>query len=60
MGLEMLKAMGEQKAKELMDGIPLHRMGQPKEIGRAVVFLCSEKAAYITGEVLNVNGGSAM
>jgi 3-oxoacyl-[acyl-carrier protein] reductase len=35
-------------------------MGQPKEIGRAVVFLCSEKAAYITGEVLNVNGGSAM
>ena len=60
MGLEMLKAMGEQKAKELMDGIPLHRMGQPKEIGQAVVFLCSEKAAYVTGEVLHVNGGSAM
>jgi 3-oxoacyl-[acyl-carrier protein] reductase len=55
-----VREAGEQKAKELMDGIPLHRMGQPKEIGQAVVFLCSEKAAYITGEVLHVNGGSAM
>jgi 3-oxoacyl-[acyl-carrier protein] reductase len=60
MGLEMLKAMGEQKAKELMSGIPLHRMGQPKEIGQAIVFLCSDRASYITGEVLHVNGGSAM
>jgi NAD(P)-dependent dehydrogenase (short-subunit alcohol dehydrogenase family) len=37
MGLEMLKAMGEQKAKELMLGIPLHRVGLPKEIGQAIV-----------------------
>jgi len=61
MGTEMLKAMGEQKAKAFIDSIPLKRIALPKEdVGRAVVFLCSEKAAYITGEVLRVNGGMVM
>ena len=60
MAREMLKAMGEQKAKESISSIPLNRIGLPEDIGMAVVFLCSEKANYITGEVLNVNGGSAM
>ncbi len=41
----------------LGDAIPLGRSGLPEDIGKAVVFLASENAAYITGQTLNVDGG---
>jgi 3-oxoacyl-[acyl-carrier protein] reductase len=41
-------------------GIPLGRAATPEEIAGPIVFLCSEWAAHITGEVLNVNGGSVL
>jgi 3-oxoacyl-[acyl-carrier protein] reductase len=41
-------------------GIPLGRVATPKDIAGAIVFLCSEWANHITGEVLNVNGGSVL
>jgi len=47
----------EQKA---IDITPLHRMGKPEEIAYAVAFLASDEAAFITGEVLTVDGGLAM
>ena len=40
--------------------IPLGKMGRPEDIAEAVLFLASEKAAYITGQVLCVDGGMAM
>jgi 3-oxoacyl-[acyl-carrier protein] reductase len=40
--------------------IPLKRFGEPKEIASAVAFLCSEDAAYLTGQVICVDGGMAM
>ena len=40
--------------------VPLARIGQPEEIGYAVAFLASDQAAYITGQVLGVDGGMAM
>ena len=44
----------------LLNQIPLKRLGQPSDIADAVGFLCSEKAGYITGHVLHVNGGMHM
>ena len=43
-----------------MARIPLGRMGQDNEVAAAVVFLASDEAAYITGHVLDVNGGMRM
>jgi len=60
MASDMLRAMGEEKAKGFLDSIPMKKIGLPEDIGRAVVFLCSEKAHYITGEILHVNGGLVM
>lgn len=42
----------------LLNGIPLRRTGRPGDIADAVVFLCSDQAAWITGTILGVNGGS--
>ena len=44
----------------LMDVIPLGRIGTAEEVAKAVAFLASEQAGYITGHVLNVDGGMAM
>ena len=41
----------------LIAGVPLKRAGKPEEIAQAVVFLASEKASFITGQVIGVNGG---
>ena len=44
----------------LLAAIPLHRPGLPEEVAAAVVYLASERAAYITGETLDINGGTWM
>lgn len=44
-------------ARELMDTIPVGRFGKPEEVAALVCFLASESAAYITGEVTDINGG---
>ena len=47
-----------EKAKEaLLNAIPLGRLGQPVDVARAVVFLSKDESAYITGQVINVDGG---
>jgi 3-oxoacyl-[acyl-carrier protein] reductase len=37
--------------------IPMGRLGKPEEVAGVVAFLCSERASYITGQVITVNGG---
>ena len=44
----------------MLKAIPLGRTGTPEEIAAAVVFLCSDEAAYVTGQTLRVNGGMYM
>jgi 3-oxoacyl-[acyl-carrier protein] reductase len=45
--------------EELNKMVPMRRMGQPEEVAAAVSFLCSDKASYITRQVISVNGGLA-
>lgn len=51
---DMTKEMDEKELKKM---IPLNRFGEPEEVADLVCFLASEKSAYITGEVININGG---
>jgi 3-oxoacyl-[acyl-carrier protein] reductase len=47
----------KKEQAEWISQTPLGRMGLPKDIANAVVYLCSEAASFVTGEILNVNGG---
>ena len=56
-----MTAVLSDKAKEAaLAGIPLGRMGTPEDVSAAVLFLVSDQASYITGQVLNVDGGMVM
>ena len=44
----------------MMPTIPMQRLGKPEDVARAVAFLASDEAAYVTGQVLAVDGGMAM
>ncbi|HEX7113072.1 MAG TPA: 3-oxoacyl-ACP reductase FabG [Mizugakiibacter sp.] len=57
---DMTRALGEDQRKALEGQIALGRLGEPADIARAVAFLASPAAAYITGETLHVNGGMYM
>lgn len=53
---DMMKAVPKEIIDPLVAQIPLRRLGQPEDIANALVFLASEKASYITGVVLSVDG----
>lgn len=57
---DMVRAMPAEVLDGIVKRIPLQRLGLPEEIARAVTFLASPKSGYITGQVINVNGGLYM
>ena len=57
---EMTEVLSDKLKEEMRSQIPLARMGQPEDVAKAVTFLASESAAYITGQVLQVDGGMVM
>lgn len=57
---DMTKALNDDQRAATLANVPAGRLGDPREIASAVVFLASPEAAYITGETLHVNGGMYM
>lgn len=59
-GTEMVAAIPEAALAKVIERIPQRRLGKPEEVARVVRFLLEDDASYITGAVLNVNGGLDM
>lgn len=58
---EMVRStITDSRAQEYADSFPIQRMGQPDEVAELVAFLASDRAAYITGASLDINGGDLM
>lgn len=57
---DMTGKLSEEARKAFLTVVPLARPGTPQDVARAVRFLCSDDAAYITGQVLHVDGGMVM
>lgn len=54
---DMVRVLGEETRRMLVEQTPLGRLGTPEDIAEAVAFLASEKAAFLTGQVLTADGG---
>ena len=54
---DMNRALSEEDLSALKEETPIGRLGAPLEVARAALFLCSEDAGFITGEILNLSGG---
>jgi len=54
---DMTRALSESQLKQALAAIPVNRSGTPEEVANLVCFLCSDKAAYITGQVIAIDGG---
>jgi 3-oxoacyl-[acyl-carrier protein] reductase len=57
---EMSAQWSEERRKEIIASIPLGRLGKPEDVAEAALFLASDEASFITGEILDVNGGALM
>lgn len=57
---DMTKTLSKKQCDDILAKIPLHRLGKAQEVADVVIFLASDKASYITGETINVNGGMHM
>ena len=57
---EIWKSLPADAAQKVIDGIPMGRPGETQEVANAILFLASKEASYITGEEIDINGGSHM
>jgi len=57
---EMTQVLPEKVKEMFLASIPMGRMGRPEEVAEVIVWLCSDKSSYLTGQVIHVNGGLYM
>lgn len=57
---EMVAAVPEKVLESIIAGIPVNRLGEAEEIGKAVTYLASDDAGFMTGSVMSINGGQYM
>jgi 3-oxoacyl-[acyl-carrier protein] reductase len=57
---DMTDALSEKNKDAMLQQIPLGRFGRPQDVTAVVVFLASESASYITGQVIHISGGMYM
>lgn len=57
---DMTSVLSDKIKKQIADSIPMREMGKPEDVAKAIAFLASDEASYITGEVIRVDGGMAM
>ena len=57
---EMLDHIPEEKKEEYLKNIPLHRLGKSSEVAALVSSLCSDEMAYVTGQVITIDGGLSL
>jgi 3-oxoacyl-[acyl-carrier protein] reductase len=56
----MTEELSEDVKKSISAQVPLERLGTPEDVAGAIMFLCSDSASYITGQVVNIDGGMVM
>jgi 3-oxoacyl-[acyl-carrier protein] reductase len=56
----MTASLPEAVTKAMLENIPMKKYGQPEDVAHMVAFLASDKANYITGQIMEVNGGMNM
>jgi 3-oxoacyl-[acyl-carrier protein] reductase len=57
---DMIESLPKEYLSNIIDNIPMSRLGTPSDVSRAVMFLASKDASYITGQVISVDGGMYM
>jgi 3-oxoacyl-[acyl-carrier protein] reductase len=54
---EMMRTIPEKVMQRIVELIPFHRLAEPNEVAHLIVFLASDKAKYVTGQIVGINGG---
>ena len=54
---EMMRTIPEKVMQRIVESIPFHRLAEPDEVAHLIVYLASDKAKYITGQIVGINGG---
>jgi len=57
---DMTRSLAAEQVKKLVENVPLGRLGSPRDVAEAVLYLCSPGGSYMTGATLHVNGGMYM